>query len=61
MGSTKINSYSHIYLYNKNSKVKLWFYICLLVFVVFLFLPWTQNIRAKGTVTTLTRISGHNR
>lgn len=53
MGSTKINSYSHIYLYNKNSKVKLWFYICLLVFVVFLFLPWTQNIRAKGTVTTL--------
>jgi len=24
-----------------------------MVFVIFLFLPWTQNIRAKGTVTTL--------
>jgi multidrug efflux pump subunit AcrA (membrane-fusion protein) len=25
----------------------------MLVFIIFLFLPWTQNIRAKGTVTTL--------
>jgi len=40
-------------MYNKNSKVRLWFFICVLVFVIFLFLPWTQNIRAKGTVTTL--------
>ena len=48
-----IKSYSHIYMYNKNSKVRLWFFICVLVFVIFLFLPWTQNIRAKGTVTTL--------
>ena len=48
-----IKTYSHIYMYNKNSKVRLWFFICVLVFVIFLFLPWTQNIRAKGTVTTL--------
>ena len=48
-----IKSYSHIYLHNRNSKVKYWFYICVLVFIIFLFLPWTQNIRAKGTVTTL--------
>ena len=48
-----ITSYTHIYKHNKNSRVRLWFFICVLVFVIFLFLPWTQNIRAKGTVTTL--------
>ena len=32
---------------------KLWFFVCAGVFLIFLFLPWTQNIRAKGTVTTL--------
>lgn len=53
MENSKIKSYAHIYQHNKNSKVKLWFFICGLVFIIFLFLPWTQNIRAKGTVTTL--------
>jgi multidrug efflux pump subunit AcrA (membrane-fusion protein) len=40
-------------MHDKNSKVKTWFFACVMVFIVFLFLPWTQNIRAKGTVTTL--------
>jgi multidrug efflux pump subunit AcrA (membrane-fusion protein) len=53
MNNSKLKSYNHIYQYNKNSKVKVWFLICMLVFIIFLFLPWTQNIRAKGTVTTL--------
>ncbi len=53
MNSDKIKSYTHIYQHNKNSKVSTWFFICILVFIIFLFLPWTQNIRAKGTVTTL--------
>ncbi len=53
MENNILKSYTHIYQYNKNSKVKLWFFICVLVFAIFLFLPWTQNIRAKGTVTTL--------
>ncbi|MBK8609751.1 MAG: HlyD family efflux transporter periplasmic adaptor subunit [Chitinophagaceae bacterium] len=53
MNSSDLNSYKHIYLINKNSKVRLWFFFCILVFLIFLFLPWTQNIRAKGTVTTL--------
>jgi len=53
MNNNNIKSYTHIYQYNKNSKVKLWFFICIGVFFVFLFLPWTQNIRANGTVTTL--------
>jgi multidrug efflux pump subunit AcrA (membrane-fusion protein) len=46
-------SYSLIYHYNKNSRVKTWFIICIGVFIIFLFMPWTQNIRAKGAVTTL--------
>lgn len=46
-------AYTHIYHYNRNSPVKFWFFICILVFLIFLFLPWTQNIRSKGIVTTL--------
>jgi multidrug resistance efflux pump len=53
MDNINLKSYSHIYKHNKNSKVKFWFFICVLVFVIFLFLPWTQNIRSKGNVTTL--------
>ncbi len=55
MKNSDFNAYKHIYLINKNSKVKLWFYFCVLVFFVFLFLPWTQNIRARGSVTTLSQ------
>ena len=46
-------AYAHIYMHDKTSRVKLWFLVCVLVFAIFLFLPWTQNVRAKGTVTTL--------
>jgi len=46
-------SYSLIYHGNKKSRVKIWFFICSGIFIIFLFLPWTQNIRAKGAVTTL--------
>ncbi len=53
MNNLTIQSYSHVYLQDKNSRVKIWFFICGLVFIIFLFLPWTQNVRAKGTVTTL--------
>lgn len=53
MSSIKLNAYKNIYLHNKNSRVRLWFFICAGVFVIFLFLPWTQNVRSKGTVTTL--------
>jgi multidrug efflux pump subunit AcrA (membrane-fusion protein) len=53
MNTIKLKAYQHIYLHNKNSRVRLWFFICAGVFIIFLFLPWTQNIRSKGTVTTL--------
>ncbi len=48
-----LKSYSRIYKHDKKSRVRLWFYICIGIFILFLFLPWTQNIRARGNVTTL--------
>lgn len=53
MNNNRIKSYAHIYMHEKHSRVKRWFFVCMTVFVVFLFLPWTQNIRSTGTVTTL--------
>jgi multidrug resistance efflux pump len=53
---TDISAYSacnHLYLQNKKSKVRYWFYGILLAMVVILFMPWTQNIRSRGNVTTL--------
>lgn len=53
MSNIKLKAYEYVYLHNKSSRVRLWFFICAGVFIIFLFLPWTQNIRSKGTVTTL--------
>jgi multidrug efflux pump subunit AcrA (membrane-fusion protein) len=48
-----ITAYEHIYLHGKRSKVRFWTYAILIAIVVFLFLPWTQTIRAKGAVISL--------
>lgn len=53
MNTNKIKAYEHIYLHKSQSRVRTWFIICMLVFLIFLFLPWTQNIRSRGSVTTL--------
>ena len=50
---TNFTSYQQIYRHNETSKVKKWFYVLLCVGVILMFLPWTQNVRAKGNVTTL--------
>lgn len=50
---TQLQSYKNLYLINKGSAVKKWLYGILIALVVVAFLPWTQNIRAKGAVTTL--------
>lgn len=50
---TQLQSYKNLYLINKSSAVKKWLYGILIALVVVAFLPWTQNIRAKGAVTTL--------
>ncbi|MEY3432601.1 MAG: hypothetical protein RL131_537 [Bacteroidota bacterium] len=46
-------SVDKIYRANRESKVKSWFYTILFILIILMFLPWTQNIVSKGTVTTL--------
>jgi len=46
-------SFGEIYLINKKSTALKWFLGLFIVAVIILFLPWTQNIRAKGKVSTL--------
>jgi len=46
-------SLTSIYRYDKKSRIRKWFYVLMLLLIGFLFLPWTQNIRSKGNVTTL--------
>jgi hypothetical protein len=49
----ELQSFQKIYWIHKKNSVKKWG-LGILVFLLFiLFLPWTQNIRAKGVVTTL--------
>lgn len=46
-------AFGKIYRIRHKSNVRQWLLGVLIVLIVALFLPWTQNIRAKGTVTTL--------
>lgn len=49
----KYQSEEKIYLIHKKSTVKSWFWISMVVIIVGLFLPWTQNIGLTGNVTSL--------
>ena len=49
----KPRSFDHIYHVNRSSRVRRWFYLFLAAGIIVLFLPWTQNIKTKGTVTSL--------
>ena len=53
MKRKELNAYQYIYRHDKTSRVRYWFYGIMGFILLFLFLPWTQNIRAKGSVTTL--------
>ena len=46
-------SFELVYWKNKESYINRWLFIILALFVAALFLPWTQNIKAKGMVTSL--------
>lgn len=46
-------SFTRVYHYNKKSRIHIWLTGFLLAALIIVFLPWTQNIRARGTVTTL--------
>jgi multidrug resistance efflux pump len=49
----KFTSFRSIYRIDRPSKIKYWFWGTLLFVIGAAFLPWTQNIRAKGVVTSL--------
>ncbi|HSF46665.1 MAG TPA: HlyD family efflux transporter periplasmic adaptor subunit [Chitinophagaceae bacterium] len=49
----ELKSYEKIYRIRKTSNVRRWVISFFLALLVILFLPWTQNIRARGSVTTL--------
>ena len=46
-------SFDAVYQSGKKSKIRRWAFGLLGGLVILMFLPWTQNIRARGTVTTL--------
>ncbi len=48
-----LKSFQNIYQINRSTSVRKWFLGFLFVIILMLFLPWTQNIRSKGNITTL--------
>ena len=49
----RLKAYDRIFLVDRRSNVRRWAMGIALFCIGFLFLPWTQNIRARGSVTTL--------
>lgn len=50
--SLELKSFSAIYRDGVQSRIRVWGAGLLVFLIVILFLPWTQNIRARGSVTT---------
>jgi hypothetical protein len=46
-------SFEQVYRQGEKSYVNRWLLLILFIFLASLFLPWTQNINAKGKVTSL--------
>jgi multidrug resistance efflux pump len=53
MQSPYFTAHQYVYRKGKKNRVKTWAGIMMMLLLVVLFLPWTQNIRAKGSVTAL--------
>lgn len=53
MNSGHFTAYQHIYRQHQPNRIRIWLFLLLLFFVLILVLPWTQNIRATGSVTAL--------
>ena len=49
----ELQSVNQIYHIHKRSRVKMWFIFIFLGGIIVLFLPWTQNIKVRGNVSTL--------
>jgi multidrug efflux pump subunit AcrA (membrane-fusion protein) len=50
-----LQSFDAIFLINKRTKIKYYFLGLAVLLLIFLFLPWTQNIKTTGNITTLTQ------
>ncbi len=48
-----LNAWSQIYLEGQKNKIKFWFWSILIFMAIIMVLPWTQNIKSKGNITTL--------
>jgi multidrug resistance efflux pump len=48
-----LKAFDAIFLIGRNSRVKFYFWAIMLFLALFLFLPWTQNIKSIGDITTL--------
>jgi len=48
-----LKSFQRIYRSDRKSKVTQWFAGLFIFLILTMFLPWTQNIKSKGAVTTL--------
>ncbi len=48
-----LKAYNQVYRIDKQNKIKKWLLGILITLLIIMFLPWTQNIRAKGTITSL--------
>ena len=49
----KLRSTDKIYFSGYYRRLKTWIIVSIILLILILFLPWTQNVRATGTVTTL--------
>jgi multidrug resistance efflux pump len=49
----RLEAFEHIYRQDKTSRIKRVFWGIFIAAIVLLFIPWTQNIRSEGAVTTL--------
>ena len=52
-GESMPESFKKIYRIQQHSQVKKWLWVIFILLLIMLWLPWTQNIRAKGSITTL--------
>jgi multidrug efflux pump subunit AcrA (membrane-fusion protein) len=48
-----LKAFDAILLIHKKPKIRYYFWIIMTLFIFLLFLPWTQNIKSKGNITTL--------
>jgi len=49
----KFNAFDHIYQERKSTEIKSWLVSLLIITLLLIFLPWTQNIRSKGNITSI--------